>query len=608
MRQQRLDRYDICAVAIIAAGTLIRLAMILLGWPAPYNDEGTLGLMALHIAYRGAHPLLYYGQDYLGSLEAYIGAGFFHLFGPSTTTLRLSLILFFALFLTCMYLLTSLLYTKGMALFVITLLGLGASDVLLRQLMAVGGTPELFFFTALLLLLTARLALTAYPTHRKYKDRGESNDQKVPSERSDMRLPRSRLLAYAAWGAIAGLDMWSHLLCLPFVVSAGLLLALFCRRELRLPALSSLVVCLLIGMSPLLIYKATTPVTPEQTSLFAGTFGGGYHEPAYPPPVSVKKPLNMEATTAPAPIAPRPLLQVAGTLLIALPVATNGMVLCSLSPGTAWPLSDQASRYTRFCTSVHGIWGLGYVVLWFIAAIAAARFLLRYWRRPPEQEHASDQRQEAIRQSARLMILLGAGLTLLAFAFSAQASAVTPWTSSRYLVGLLIALPAVVFPLWKIKDVVQPGAAWARRFKGSSCLALLMLVFAASLLGTSDIFKNQVPGAEAGYERQQGLVEHLVQLGATHIYTDYDDCNRIAFLSNEQIVCAVLDKGLRPGLDRYFPYRAMVNSWPTPFYVFPVGTAQQILFEQKAAEQHIAYVKLNINGYTVYKPEQRIVT
>ena len=36
--------------------------------------------MALHIAYRGEHPFLFYGQNYMGALEAYIGALLFHQF------------------------------------------------------------------------------------------------------------------------------------------------------------------------------------------------------------------------------------------------------------------------------------------------------------------------------------------------------------------------------------------------------------------------------------------------------------------------------------------------------------------------------------------------
>src|SRR5579859_1743652 len=169
--KRRPDRYDVCAGAIILSGTLIRLVFILLGWSASYNDEGTLGLMALHIAYKGAHPLLYYGQDYLGSLEAYLGAGFFRLFGASTPTLRLGLLLLFALFLISIYILTSLLYSKSLALITLIFLSLGSPDVLLRQLMAAGGTPELMLFTTLLLLLTSWLALTASTTpHTSYKE------------------------------------------------------------------------------------------------------------------------------------------------------------------------------------------------------------------------------------------------------------------------------------------------------------------------------------------------------------------------------------------------------------------------------------------------------
>jgi hypothetical protein len=79
-------------------------------------------------------------------------------------------------------------------------------------------------------------------------------------------------------------------------------------------------------------------------------------------------------------------------------------------------------------------------------------------------------------------------------------------------------------------------------------------------------------------------------------------------LSHEQVICAVLDKGLKPGLDRYFPYRDMVATWPNPFYVFLGGSAQQVLFVQKAVEQHITYMQFNVAEYVVYEPEQRLAT
>lgn len=595
MYKHRLDRYDWCAVVIITSGTLFRFVLIALGWPPSYNDEGTVGLMALHIAYHGAHPLLYYGQDYMGSLEAYFGAGFFHLFGPSTFALRLGLMLLYALFLICMYLLTTLLYAKPLALISLVLLALGSPEVILRQLMAAGGPPDYFFFTTLLLLLTAWLALTAGPLRREHQV-----DGLVFAEKRTRRLLWSRLIAYGAWGGIAGLAMWSHLLCIPFVVSAGFLLVLFCRKELRLATLSLLGLCLLIGLSPLLIYKATVPVTPYENSLFAGVFGGGYREPSYP---AINHLPGTQATVAPKPILPRPGLQVAGTLLVSIPVATNGTALCPLLSGEAWPLTDRAGAYTRFCTVVHGAWGVGFVVLWFIATIAAVRGLRWYWRSAPKREYSSEQQRESIRQAGRLMILVGAGSTLLAFMLYSQASAVTPWNSGRYLVGLLIATPAVLFPLWEKRGVVKP---WRNRVAYIAQYSLLLLIVVTGLLGSISILTTQVAQAKASNQEQQALIERLLQMGATHIYTDYDDCNRIAFLSKERIICAVLDNGLQPGLDRYFPYRALVAKAPNPFYVFVSGSVQAFLLEQKATEQHIRYKRFEVNGYVVYEPDQRI--
>src|SRR5260370_33214516 len=148
--------------------------------------------------------------------------------------------------------------------------------------MAAGGTPEFMLFTTLLLLLTAWLALTADPSRHQYKGTGDNSI--VSPEKHPALLSWRRIAAYGAWGAIAGFDLYSHLLCLPFVLSAGLMLVIFCRGELRFLATSILLLCLLVGLSPLIIYNVTTPVTPHELSLFTGAFGGGFSDPHFPPP------------------------------------------------------------------------------------------------------------------------------------------------------------------------------------------------------------------------------------------------------------------------------------------------------------------------------------
>src|SRR5207245_982422 len=58
---------------------------------------------------------------------------------------------------------------------------------------------------------------------------------------------------------------------------------------------------------------------------------------------------------------------------------------------------------------------------------------------------STTQRQEIIRSTARLMLLLGGWVTLLLFAASSSA-AQRPW-STRYLIGLLIIIPALLWPI-----------------------------------------------------------------------------------------------------------------------------------------------------------------
>ena len=58
-------------------------------------DTSTVGLMALRILKEGERPLFYYGQDYMGALEAYGAALLFALFGPTTTVLSLLVVIAF---------------------------------------------------------------------------------------------------------------------------------------------------------------------------------------------------------------------------------------------------------------------------------------------------------------------------------------------------------------------------------------------------------------------------------------------------------------------------------------------------------------------------------
>ncbi len=76
-QRPKVGSYEIIAFAIIALAVILRIVLVALHVPETNSDEGTMGLEAMHIAFRGEHPIFLYGQDYMGVLEAYIAAVFF---------------------------------------------------------------------------------------------------------------------------------------------------------------------------------------------------------------------------------------------------------------------------------------------------------------------------------------------------------------------------------------------------------------------------------------------------------------------------------------------------------------------------------------------------
>ena len=555
----RISPYGIAALAIIVLATLLRLVLIAQGWPQTNSDEGTIGLMALHIAYRGELPVFFYGQGYMGPFEAYLGAGLFHLFGPSLFTLRLGLVLIYTCFLVSMYLLTSLLFTKKLALVSLVLLALGTGNMLTRQLTAIGGYTETLLFGSLIFLVASWLALSFRP-------------DLAPERRW------RRFMVYGCWGLLVGLGTWTDILVVPFALMAGLLLIRFCWSELRRWAGGYLLLGLILGAFPMIAYNVVVPFD---------TLAGLWYVHHT---VNMAEPIRL----------PFFLQNILGTILVSIPIATGAYPFCSFSD---LPLFGQGSPHTLQCTIFQGSWGLGYLALVTVGIVLAmrrvrnpsvgARFIapLLGWRGAIMD---GDKRighpladQSAPTEFARLMLLGSAVLTVVLFILS-PVSAQTPSGSARYLIGLLICTPAVIWPLWSGQN----------RFK-----LLLLFIGTIVLAGTLSTF-SEIPIIQAGNQQQDALISNLLRLHATHIYSDYNTCNRLIFLTREQIICSVLDEHLQPGFDRYLPYRSIVRSDPRAAYVFREDSAQAIAFAQKIALSEASYQRFDFEGYVIYQPEQ----
>src|SRR6266487_6246611 len=282
--------------------------------------------------------------------------------------------------------------------------------------------------------------------------------------------------------------------------------------------------------------------------------------------------------------------------MISLPSVTGANPDC---PFTAFPLFGSPARSTLPCTLFHGAWGAGYLILWIIAISLTIRLVWQNRHYFFKQNNSFEDRQRLICLCSQLMLLVSVGITLLSYV-SSPTSVISPEITFRYLIFALIALPAVLWPLWNALRSQEISSSWKRNISLLLRGGLLLLIFATFFNGTVRTFAD-IPAAQSAYQQEGALVQDLLKIGATRIYSEYWTCNRLTFRSREQIICSVLDNQLNPGYDRYMPYRYIVRADPHPVYVFPLGSKQADLLNHKMQSLSTLYRKYTFEGYMVYQ-------
>ena len=562
LKLRKIDAYDRIAAIIIIFATSMRILLDALGWPPTNSDEGVMAIMAMNIAYRGAAPLMFYGQDYMGTIEAYLGAGFFHLFGdPSLFALRLGVILLVTLFFICMYLLARLLFSKPLAIVTLLILSVGSIPMLTRQMIATGGSSQTLFFGSLAFLAATWLSST-YKRH------------------TSLGMKLRRLVGYAAWGLAVGLGIWSDMVVLPFLVMAGLLLLLFCWRELLVWGWLILLSCVITGMLPLISYDLGRGLNSWQILLNLA-----------------------HGSNAVAPqTLPGILHNITSTVLVSIPTAT-GNPFCPIIELRF--LGDNAPHSVQ-CTLIHASWGGGYLLL-LACALGVTSYTLWQLKFRSKKPGSVDQRQILVRYIARLLLLGSAVLAICVYTLS-SAPVDQPGFHARYLVSLLIATPALIFPLWNAAIKLRHVHAF-ERIKAYTCRVILILVYLLFLIGTMIGF-SEVSAARAADQQRQDLIHNLVRIGATRFYTEYWTCYNLIFASHEQVICAILKSDLQPTNNRVPSYFDMVKADSHAAYVFPLDsnllpTNYQDLpaIERKVAQAGPGkYRRYEFDGYVVYQP------
>ncbi|MEU1684976.1 DUF423 domain-containing protein [Micromonospora sp. NPDC005707] len=621
------------ALLVGLAGVGYRLALLLADAPPTNSDEATMGLAALHIARGEDFPVWFYGQAYMGTLEAYLAAPLVALAGPSVLALRLPTLALYALFLALSWRLTRRLGgDRWYALLVVAVLALGSDRVVKNQLIAGGGYPELNPAAAALALLTVGLCAAG---------------------------PGARLPRWAAWGLVSGLMLWVDPLVLPYVLGTGAVLVAWRRRELAGRAGPVVAGTVLLGAAPMLLDSLRHGRNPLAAVLAAG---GADAAASWGERLSgglVLGPSLAMGFCSPG--------HCAGWQLWWAPVF---LVLLALATATAWRTLRPAPAPPA-------------------SAPASGADLGEL---PFEVNGRSPRSGDARRVSAavRLALLAGAAGVLAAYAAS-NAAGRSPIESARYLSVLAVATPALLWPLrsaarraglWpppprpsgpphhpadltepdepdhhpadltepgqpdhQPTDLTEPGqpdhrpadlagrpghhlgelagsdrpgdrqagepesinrAASGRgrvRVAGVAAVAVLAGILGTGAVATAEAV-GAVPATHAEADRHRALVDALGALGVRHVRAGYWTCNRLTFATGEDVRCAVVDDELRPGFDRLPVYRRAVDADPSVAWVAPAGSPLAARLDGRLGPDPGALDVVAAAGWRIYLPRR----
>lgn len=192
-------------------------------------DEGIVGLMAKHIVEGRDWPIFFYGQDYLGALEAYCVATVFALFGVGALGLHLVPFLFSIGILVSLYRFVARRYSIAAARWATALVAVAPAYFMQWTLKARGGFVE----HVLLLLVALSLFCRVYLDHDR------------------------RWITAVVYGFVCGVALWVNQLAFGYLaVMAGLLL--LDRSDRR--SLGVMAGGFVVGSSLLLAYNVTHPL------------------------------------------------------------------------------------------------------------------------------------------------------------------------------------------------------------------------------------------------------------------------------------------------------------------------------------------------------------
>jgi len=223
---------------ILVLMIMVRVVLLLLD-AFPFNsDEAIVGLMALHINF-GELPIFFYGQAYMGSLDAFLVALGFLIFGNHIITIRIiQTILFTATFILIYKICRENYDDPKVAYLAAILLAIPSVNILLYTTVSLGGYGEALFLGNLSVLLSLRI------------------------KRRKINNP----FWYFVIGFIFGLGLWANALTVVYSIPCGLFLIIDLIQDKNKKSLSYrfflLVAGILVGSLPWWIYASQVGIFP----------------------------------------------------------------------------------------------------------------------------------------------------------------------------------------------------------------------------------------------------------------------------------------------------------------------------------------------------------
>lgn len=225
MSRAWLGRPWLWPLAILLLAAALRLTYLL--HPILDSDMALTGLMAMHIL-KGELPVFFWGQPYCGSIEAFVAAPIFAVFGPSERALMLAPVLVSLVFVWLTYMVTRDMWGRRAGLVAMLLAAVPPFYFAWASVLPRAAYIEIPTLSLLLVWLAFRIV------HRR---------------------PAGWL--YFAYGLTAGVGLWIHFLIVYALLPSAIYIWLADKRILWRRQMLYILAGLALGGLPLWLYNLT---------------------------------------------------------------------------------------------------------------------------------------------------------------------------------------------------------------------------------------------------------------------------------------------------------------------------------------------------------------